>query len=90
MDTMIYTGPQDHMTIVTAMSPQSHYGIPDLRIDRPGFEYQPDYGPAEVLKSAVLAAEFIRIWAEGITPDDDAWRFEVSEAGGKAARAFCG
>lgn len=90
MEILIYTGPHGHTATLTTYSPSSHYGIPVLRIEGPGLDDLPDYGPADVLPSGLPAQELVWSWlcCADVSGDSGGWE-PVTEAGRDAARAFC-
>jgi|GEM_PF-3876776 len=90
MEILIYTGPNGHKATLTTDSPASSYGIPALRIEGPGFDDMPDFGPGGMLPSGITAHELVWSWAEGVSFDGDAGTWApITHEGRAAARAFC-
>jgi hypothetical protein len=67
MEITLFTEPEKEFQLTT-MSPQSHYGIPVLRIE--GDEAPYDYGPADNISLldgllVISGAELVDAWARG-------------------------
>ncbi|MBI4560552.1 MAG: hypothetical protein HY724_00800 [Candidatus Rokubacteria bacterium] len=89
MEARIYTGPHGVTATLTTESSASHYGIPALRIEGPGVEDWPDFGPADVLGSGLTAAAIVRACAVGKLPDGIGGRIhKMDETAREAAQRF--
>lgn len=87
----IYHGPRGTRGYLTTDSPQSHYGIPVMRVEGAAVADWPDVGPADVLGAGITAAQIACHYADGTHPDNDGGRYSrPTKAGLAAAKAFCG
>jgi len=90
MHTIIYTGLGGLKGYLTTRSEASHHGVPALRVEGPGVEDWPDFGPAGVLGSSITAAQFVVACAAGVLPQSFGGTIHpMSTATREAARQFC-
>jgi hypothetical protein len=75
-DILISTDANGGTAVLTTASPQSHYGIPVLRIEADDIESDHDYGPADIIATVngkeITGASVIAGWAlqPGRTPEE--------------------